>query len=198
MEINEIVRFADFLSAFPNIKRANRIKGKNDFENDSEHSYQLALITWYVTDLLKLNLNRQLILEYALAHDLVEIYAGDTYTFLNNSENHKSTKQQRESDAFERIKKEFPNFLSLHSSIERYENLVDPESKFVYILDKILPDINIYLSNDTYYKEAKVTLESWKEWFRLKIEKLEIKDEKILNLIDQLIEFQKTQEVFYK
>lgn len=156
------------------------------------------MVAWYVADLFKLNLNRQLILEYALAHDLVEIYAGDNDTFKNASQENLDNKKQREMSALKRIKKEFPNFLSLHESIERYENLFDQESKLVYVVDKILPDINIYLSNDSYYKDNKVTLEEWQQWFKNKIQSSGIHDKKILILIDQIFEFQKTQEVFYK
>ena len=66
MEINEIFRFADFLSYFPTIKRANKIKGKNDFENDSEHCYQLAMVSWYVAELFKLNLNLSILCRFKL------------------------------------------------------------------------------------------------------------------------------------
>lgn len=191
-----MVRFVDFLSVFPNIKRGNKIKGKNDFENDAEHSYQLAVTVWYLADILKLQVNRQLILEYALAHDLVEIYAGDTDTFLNNSDDHAISKQKKEEEAFNKIKQDFPEFVSLHKSIERYEHLSDAESKLVYIVDKILPDINIFLSNDTYYKDNEVTYDGWQKWFKLKVQKSGIRDEKIMVLIDELAEFQKTQKVF--
>ena len=198
MRIKELVRFVDFLSAFPCIKRKNKIKGKSDFENDAEHSYQLALAAWYFAETLQLPVQRQLVLEYALAHDLVEIYAGDTDAFLNNSDEYLISKQEREQAAFERIKAEFPGFVSLHQSIHGYERRADIESKLVYLVDKILPDINIFLSGDSYYKDRGVSFESWKDWFNSKIAKIGIKDERVLILVDELIEFQKSSGIFSK
>jgi 5'-deoxynucleotidase YfbR-like HD superfamily hydrolase len=198
MKIKELVRFVDFLSVFPNIKRTNKIKGKGDFENDAEHSYQLALAAWYFADALGLPVRRQLVLEYALAHDLVEIYAGDTDAFPNNSEDDLSSKHQKEDAAFLRIKSEFPGFASLHESIERYEHRSDVESKLVYLVDKILPDINIFLSCDTYYKDRSVTFDDWQEWFKSKIEKVGIMDKQVIGLVDDFVEFQRTSNVFFK
>ena len=198
MKLTEVIQFVDFLSAFPRIKRSNKIKGKTDFENDAEHSYQLAMVVWYLADAMNIQVNRQLLLEYALAHDLVEIYAGDVDTFLKNSEDDQQVKKRKETDAFGHIKKDFPQFVSLHGSIERFEHLVDTESKLVYIVDKMLPDINIFLSNDTYYKDNKVTYEDWQQWVKSKIEKSGVDDEEVLALVNQLGEFQKSKKVFFE
>lgn len=90
---------------------------------------------------------------YALAHDLVEIYAGDTY-FLDNQK--AESKHKREKEALLKIKKRFPRFRSLVKVIERYEKREDEESKFIYAIDKIIPPIQIYLENGKLWREQKV------------------------------------------
>lgn len=113
-------------------------------ENDAEHSYQLTMLSWYIVDVFGLDLNKDLVLKYSLVHDLVETYAGDTYIFDKN-ENLHTSKEEREHQALERIKSEFPEFSELWRYIVGYEKKLDNESKFVYALDKIIPVINIYL-----------------------------------------------------
>jgi putative hydrolase of HD superfamily len=196
MNPEQIITFVDFLGSFTTVKRATKIKGKNDFENDAEHSYQVALTAWYIVDVLKLEVNKQLILEYALAHDLVETYAGDTDVF-NRKIEHAESKHNRENQAKDKIKENFPDFISLHKSIDNYEKLDDYESKLIYIVDKILPWINVYLSDDRYYKNNGITREEWEKWIRSKIDRAGMQDIQILSIINGLIQFQKGRDNFY-
>ena len=196
MNPEKIVNFIEFLSVFASVKRGTKIKGKNDFENDAEHSYQVALVTWYIVDALKLKVNKQLILEYALVHDLVETYAGDTKNF--DKKTHSDSKHEREHEAKLKIKEKFLDFGSLYNCIEKYELLNDKESKIVYIIDKILPHINIYLTNDEYYKNYEATEADYEKWFMSKLDKANIQDSEFLDLVNKIRQFLKGKIVFYK
>ena len=92
---------------------------------------------------------------YALAHDLVEVYAGDTYIYDNNR---KFSKEKREKEAIIKIRKRFANFKNLIKVIEKYERKEDEESKFIYALDKIIPPLQIYLEDGKLWHEKKVSL----------------------------------------
>jgi 5'-deoxynucleotidase YfbR-like HD superfamily hydrolase len=97
---------------------------------------------------------------YALVHDLVEVYAGDTPAFPNTRVRKKylklSDKEERELRARKRIEVEFPHIASW---IERYDSKVDEESMLVYSLEKLVTEINIYLDNGRSDKAQEVTLE---------------------------------------
>jgi 5'-deoxynucleotidase YfbR-like HD superfamily hydrolase len=80
---------------------------------------------------------------YSLAHDLVEIYAGDVLCFDNVA---RIGKEERERSALDRIRQEI-NFPALIKYIEQYELKQDPESQFIYALDKIIAPLNI-INND--------------------------------------------------
>ena len=108
---------------------------------------------------------------YALAHDLVEVYAGDTYIY---DKKQMSSKHQREKKALEKIKKRFPHFKNLIKIIEAYEKREDEESKFVYAIDKIIPPIQIYLEKGKLWHEKNV---SFKELSDNKTEKIAISKE---------------------
>jgi 5'-deoxynucleotidase YfbR-like HD superfamily hydrolase len=190
---------------FPIIKLATRsatiqrTTGYRDghFENDSEHSYQLALVCWCANEQYNLGLNDELILKLALAHDLVEIYAGDTDAHDNKEEI--ASKEEREKVAIENLNAEYANFKDILNSIKIYEERNTDEAKLVYFLDKITPDVNIYNSNSNYYKDRKVTLDGWVSWLfgKIKYESLSVG---LKSLVDESVLYVKSnfQGIFYK
>ena len=140
--------------------RIARIPHGHRYENDTEHSYQLAMVAWFLIDQDKLKLNKELCFMYALSHDLVEIYAGDTFAF---DKAHGLSKHTRENDALMKITNRFKNFKSLTKIIESYEKRKDRESKFIYALDKLVTPIQVYLENGKLWKEHKVTFKTLME-----------------------------------
>lgn len=154
---DHILNFYDLLTKFRAIERKILIKGDTRKENDVEHSFSLAMLGWYINQTYKLGLNQEKILMYALAHDLVEVYAGDTYFYLDGKD--EAEKHKKEQDALDRIKKEFVEFTELYTAIENYEKREDEESKFIYALDKVEPMLSIYLDGGRTWKELDVSLE---------------------------------------
>jgi putative hydrolase of HD superfamily len=146
------ISFMELLHAFQRVERVAHVPKKDRRENDVEHSYLLAMLAWYLVDSLKLSLDKNKVLRYALAHDLVEVYAGDTYAFTDD-EKERNSKHQREHDAQLRIKKEFSEFADLHDVIEHYEERGDKESQFVYTVDKLIPMITNYVQDGRTWKE---------------------------------------------
>lgn len=151
-ELDGILKFAKLIHDFQKVERVIRVPKLDRFENDVEHSYQLALVAWYIVSSYKLDLDIDKILKYALIHDLVEVYAGDTSAIDPDPSVHAS-KAEREHKAFEKLKNEFPEFSSLTEQIEKYESRQDEESMFVYTLDKILPPLNTYLDEGRAWKD---------------------------------------------
>ncbi len=86
MNIHSILDFTRFLNSFRAIKRVIFTVGDGEPENDSEHSYQLAMMAWYIISAENLKLDRNLVIKYALVHNLVEVYAGDTYFYRSDKE----------------------------------------------------------------------------------------------------------------
>lgn len=160
--LNNLLDFIKFTHEFREVVRVARSPNSKRFENDSEHSYQLVMVAWYIIESDKLKLNKERCFMYALAHDLVEVYAGDTYIFDKNQANHES-KKQREKEALSKIKKRFPNFKTLVEVIENYEKKKDKESKFIYALDKLIPPVQIYMENGNLWQEKGVSFDQLME-----------------------------------
>jgi putative hydrolases of HD superfamily len=156
MELDGIIKFIKLTSEFQKIERVIFNHGSERNENDVEHSYQLAMIGWYIVSTNKLPLNVDLVIKYGLLHDLVEVYAGDTYIFDPDPSVHAS-KVDREHEALLRLKAEFTEFPEMTDLIEQYEKRADEESKFIYALDKLVPPINIYLDGGRTWNEHNIT-----------------------------------------
>lgn len=154
----KLLDFIRFTHKFQQIKRVILATGEDRDENDAEHSFQLAMICWYLAASRKMKLNIDKVIEYALVHDLVEVYAGDTY-FYTKDESLRASKAKREKDAAERISQEFSEFKSLSQLINAYEKQTDREAKFVYAMDKILPAINVLLDDGKSWRRDNVNYE---------------------------------------
>lgn len=154
-KFDQLIDFVNFTHEFREVVRVARIPYGKRFENDVEHSYQLAMVAWFLIEQDKLKLNKELCFMYALAHDLVEIYAGDTYVL---DKKHILSKHQRERKALIKIKNRFPHFKNLAKIIEKYEKRKDNESKFIYALDKLIPPIQIYLEDGKLFRDKNISL----------------------------------------
>lgn len=118
-------------------------------ENDIEHSYNLAMVAWFLSSYFP-ELDSSRLMQLAMAHDLVEIYAGDTD--FNAQTDVLSTKRAREAKALERLSQEWTDFPGLLQAIREYEARDTLEAKFVYALDKIMPLLVIYLGEGHNWK----------------------------------------------
>lgn len=169
------------LHAFQAVERTAYAPDLIRKENDAEHSYMLAMLCWYLADAYGLSLSKERVLRYALVHDLVEVYAGDTY-FLDLEA--QKTKQEREEKARLRIAGEFPEFKDLDISIQRYEERADPEAEFVHAVDKLIPLVTNYLQRGHAWKQLNVDHEELYAQKRHKIgDHKEVRD-----LLEQFIE----------
>lgn len=148
--------FAALLHEVQRIKRVARRPNEREYTSTAEHTFELALMAWYVTSVHKLDLDLEKILTYALAHDLIEAYAGDTFAYDTEAQ---KTKAAREAAALTRITNEFPEFPNLITTIKEYEQHSTAESKFVYALDKLLDPLNASMEEtDSIWKEFDMSL----------------------------------------
>ncbi len=156
--LNSLLSFARVLGELQAVERVIRVRNSKRWENDVEHSYSLAMLAWYILDTEQLPLDRDLVFRYALAHDLVEVYAGDTYLY-SEDQALLASKPERERLAAERLLAEFPEVPEMHAAIRGYVTKEDAESRFVYALDKIEPILKIYLDGGRTWQEKGITLE---------------------------------------
>jgi putative hydrolase of HD superfamily len=180
-DLNRLIALQKLLLAFSQVdRRAHRLhEGEYIPENDTEHSYNLAMTAWFLSQEFP-ELDKNLVIRYALVHDLVEIHAGDTYIYGTKDE--LDSKAQREADALKQLDSEWSDFQDMSKSIHAYEHRIDAESKFVYALDKIMPIMLIYIHDGYTWKKEGVTVNML---YEAKIEKIRLSPE-ILPYFDEI------------
>ncbi|MDZ7616254.1 MAG: HD domain-containing protein [Patescibacteria group bacterium] len=126
-------------------------------ENDAEHSWHLALMTFLLPEYAadeRLDVMR--VLKMVVVHDLVEIDAGDTYAY--DSEGRK-TQADRELRAADRIfallpADQAPEFRALWEEFEARET---PEARYAGALDRLQPLMHNYFTEGRAWREHGVT-----------------------------------------
>lgn len=153
--ISRIAELQQLIADFAKVTRVLELGNTGRLENDVEHSFGLALTCWFLAPKIAPKLNLSLVLQYALAHDIVELHSGDTYVF---DEAALKTKDQREQAALEKLKSAWPDFPELTDRAQEYKEKLTPEARFVYTIDKLLPPILINLGQkDNFWHANQVT-----------------------------------------
>lgn len=128
---------------------------KAGYENDVEHSYGLAFMAWLMAPRIAPGLNFYKLQTYSLVHDLVEVYAGDTFCFAD--EHQLDLQPSREKEALERLTVEFNDFPELADALKGYFGLADEEARFIFALDKLQPIILNYLDGGRVWRENRIS-----------------------------------------
>ena len=145
----DVFKFSRLMSEFQSVVREVRITGRQAKENDVEHSYQLAMMAWYLNQAGDWGHDVDRLIRYAFVHDLPEAYAGDIPIFHPDHAN----KHVAEAKALKRIASEFPDFPDLVATVHEYETQQNAESQCIYALDKLMPMIAIYQEGGSTWRE---------------------------------------------
>lgn len=129
------------------INRSSLVPFSRDrHENDAEHSFSLGLVAMCIAPMIDAKLDLGLISQYALIHDLVEVYAGDTSVYADATR--RASKASRERAALKKVRIRFRSkFPWLIERLDEYSMRLTPESNFVYAVDKLLPHAMVLIAD---------------------------------------------------
>ncbi len=174
------LKFIELLDEMKRVERVITLKSWRK-ESDAEHSYHLAtMVMVFIEDFPELDYLK--CLKIALLHDIVEIFAWDTYIFDKEGID---TKKQRELESLEKIEKVLweSSFSEYKKIIKEYEKKQTKESIFVNQLDKLHPIIQVYMM-------------WWKDHFTYKAKKEAVFENKY-KIIDDTFGFRKVLDVYF-
>lgn len=140
-----------------NITRQTYISSGERKENDTEHSWHLALMCTLLAEHANEKIDVLKTMTMVLIHDIIEIDAGDTYAYDAAGN---TTKREREVRAADRIFQILPSDQAsyLRDLWEEFEEGVTPEAKFALALDKVQPVMLNAASGGKSWKEHQVEL----------------------------------------
>ena len=143
--VDQVVALGELVFKFGGTDRVTYYPDGETSESDTDHTVMLAIIACSLASKCAPQLNVGRVAEFALAHDLPEVYAGDTPT-LRITTAERQAKEEREAEAQGRISEEFQLLGWVPRMIEEYESLSSPEARFVKALDKLMPAISHVLN----------------------------------------------------
>lgn len=140
-----------------NVLRQTAVVDESRQETVAEHSWHFALTAATLleySNFPKIDILK--VLKMALVHDLVEVYAGDTFAY---DEAGYADKEEREKEAADRIFGLLPEEQSaeFRGLWEEFEAMETPEAVYAAAVDRLQPFINNYMTRGHTWRLHKVT-----------------------------------------
>lgn len=134
----QIIEFCKLIDKEKFITRHTLLTDGQRLENDAEHSWHIAVMALLLSEYANEKIDLLKVISILLVHDLVEIYAGDTFAYDQEG---KKTQRQREAQSADRLFTQLPPDLAnkLRALWDEFEESNTIESKFAHTLDNIQP-----------------------------------------------------------
>ncbi len=149
----------DFIIEIDKIKsifRKTKLFDGSRLENDSEHSWHLAMMAIILLEYSNEPLNFPKVIKMVLIHDIVEIDAGDTIIYAKDAQ-----KDNDEIKAADRIFSLLPEdqkqeMISIWKEFEKRES---PEAKFAAAIDRLEPVMQNYYNDALAWRNNNIPAE---------------------------------------
>lgn len=132
------LNFALEIDKEKNIFRQTHLSGHGRNENDAEHAWHMAVMAYLLREYSNEEIDITKVMLMCLIHDIVEIEAGDTYAYDEES---KKTQKAREDAAKEKLYSMLPEDQKqeLMGLFDEFEVCETPEAKFARAMDNLQP-----------------------------------------------------------
>ncbi|MBO5137395.1 MAG: HD domain-containing protein [Spirochaetaceae bacterium] len=157
----KIMRQLVFIAEVDKIKQVMRrtlLTDSSRRENDAEHSWHLALMSILLEEYAAEPVDLERVLKMVTIHDLVEIYAGDTFAFdvVANQD-----KEARETEAAEKLFGLLPEEqgIELRALWQEFDAMDTADSRFAASLDRLQPFMHNILTDGHTWKLGNVSKE---------------------------------------
>ena len=158
--LEKILAFIVELDKVKTVYRQTYILGEDRPENDAEHSWHMAMMVPLLSRYSNEPIDEGRTIKICLAHDLVEIYAGDTYCYDPKAG---ADKEDRERAAAEKLFSmlDEPLKSEIYSLWTEFEDGKTPEAKFAAAMDRLQPLLlnmerngRSWIQNGVHYSQA--------------------------------------------
>ena len=132
------LKFTAEIDKMTSVYRKTLLIDRSRAENDAEHSWHIAVMALLFEEYAVEKVNLHHAIEMLIVHDLIEIYAGDTFAY--DVEGNK-TKAAREEAAAEKLFSILPPEQGAHIRAlwEEFDARSTPDARYADCLDKLQP-----------------------------------------------------------
>lgn len=139
------------------ILRRNLLADGSRRENDAEHSWHFALMAMVLEEYAQPGLDISRVVRMALVHDLVEVYAGDTFAYDVVGYEDKEEREQQAADRLFGLLPEEQGSM-FRALWEEFEKMKTPEAQYAAAIDRLQPLLNNYYTGGHTWQFGAVTL----------------------------------------
>lgn len=136
--LDKLLKFTAEIDKMTGVLRRTVLLDKSRRENDAEHSWHIAVMAMMFEEYFtgKADIGRAVCM--CVVHDLVEIYAGDTFAF---DEKGNMDKAEREKLAADRLFSQLPDDIgkNIRSLWEEFDAMETDDSRYAACMDRIQP-----------------------------------------------------------
>lgn len=154
-KIKSQIKFLLVIDEMKNVLRRNLVVDGSRRENDAEHSWHLAMLAMILEEYSAQKVDIERVLKITLVHDLVEVYAGDTFAYdVKGNED----KLDREIEAANRLfgMLDPVQGAEIRALWDEFEAKETAESRYANAVDRLQPLLLNYMTNGHTWKTGDV------------------------------------------
>lgn len=145
------IAFVIEIDEMKRILRMNLHADGSKRENDAEHSWHLAVMAMLLEEYCAQKVDIGRVIKIALVHDLVEVYAGDTFAYDSKGYEDKDEREKMAADKlFGMLDDEQAAFF--RALWDEFEEKETPESRYANAVDRLQPLLLNYLTDGHTWK----------------------------------------------
>ena len=133
---SEALDFIVEIDKMKSIQRRSLTYDGSHYENDAEHSWHLSVMALALARYAARPVNMERVLKMTLIHDLVEVYAGDTFAFDAAAT---AGQKEREEAAADKLFAMIPEGAALRALWEEFDEGRTADASFAAALDRLQP-----------------------------------------------------------
>lgn len=175
-KINQLLQFSALVDKMTAIQRRTLVVDGSRRENDAEHSWHIALMAMLFKDYAPEGCDVSRAVQMCIVHDLVEIYAGDTFAYDIQANVDKAKREQESADKlFSQIPKNLAE--EFRTLWEEFDEMKTPDARYAAAMDRLQPYLHNTLTNGHTWKEGKPSVEQVNKRISMAVETIpQLKD----------------------
>lgn len=177
------IEFIVELDKMKSILRQTSLINEDRREDDAQHSWHISIMAMILGEYSNEKIDVCKVIKMLLTHDLVEIFAGDTFCYdkVGNED-----KKERENQAADKIfgMLDEDKGRELRALWDEFEEGQTPESLFAASMDRLQPMLNNYHNNGGTWRKFNVA----KEDIYKRIAPVKKSSDELWNFVENMIE----------
>ena len=151
--LDQQLKFSAEIDKMTGIIRRTSLIDRSRRENDAEHSWHIAAMAMLFEEYAKEPVNVSRAIEMCVVHDLIEIYAGDTFAYDAKANEDKAEREKKAADKlFSQLPQEQGKMI--RDLWEEFDAMETSDAKYASCMDRLQPFMHNTLTEGFTWAES--------------------------------------------